>query len=356
MNRPVDIGEVVRGLAARAPELAAIVFPEGRREGHEYYVGSLYGEPGRSLALRLTGAKAGVWCDFATGESGDALDLVAAVHFGGDKKQAFRWALSWLGLDGRDPGAFTKTRRALARPADAAAPEREAAGKRRAAMARWLEAAPELRHGAVDHYLRGRGIDLARLGRAPRAIRCHPGLSNPENDVLYPAMVTAITGPDGQIAGVHRTWLQRQPDGRVFKAPLKYPKRTLGPYKGAAIRLWRGAGGKSLKKAEAGSSVVLCEGIEDGLSIALACPELRILTAISLYNIGNVILPPEIEEVVIYADNDPDAGEQKALERAIQSFINQGRRVRVARSPVGKDANDLWRAELARRRREKEPA
>ena len=356
MSRPVDIGEVVRGLAARAPELAAIVFPEGHRERDEYYVGSLYGEPGRSLAVHLTGSKAGVWCDFATGEAGDALDLVAEAHFAGDKKQAFRWAVSWLGLDGRDPGAFRKTRRALERPAYTDAPDREAEGKRRAAMALWLEASPELRHSEVDHYLRGRGIDLARLNRAPRAIRCHRGLRNPENDVLYPAMVTAITGPDGQIAGIHRTWLQRQPDGRVLKAPLDYPKRTLGPYKSSAIRLGRGAGGKSLKKAAAGSSAVLCEGIEDGLSIALACPELRVLAAISLYNLRNVALPPEIEEVVIYADNDPAPKEQAALERAIQTFVNQGRRVRVARSPIGKDANDLWRAELARQAEQGVPA
>lgn len=67
-------------------------------EGAEWRVGSLAGEPGRSCAIHLGGTKSGVWSDFASGEGGDALDLMAAVRFGGDKRAALVWSRRWLGI------------------------------------------------------------------------------------------------------------------------------------------------------------------------------------------------------------------------------------------------------------------
>ena len=71
-----DAKELARLLAARAHALAAELFSHGQREGHEWRCGSLAGERGRSFAVHLTGPRAGVWADFGTGETGDALDLV----------------------------------------------------------------------------------------------------------------------------------------------------------------------------------------------------------------------------------------------------------------------------------------
>lgn len=51
------------------------LLPEGVKRGHEYEVGSVYGEPGKSTKVRLEGAKAGVWKDFSTDQSGDLIDL-----------------------------------------------------------------------------------------------------------------------------------------------------------------------------------------------------------------------------------------------------------------------------------------
>ncbi|MGE0653971.1 MAG: hypothetical protein AB7P12_19815, partial [Alphaproteobacteria bacterium] len=70
--------ELAAALAERADLLAADLLPGGRREGAEWRCGSLAGEPGKSLSIRITGGKRGLWADFATGEMGDALDLVAA--------------------------------------------------------------------------------------------------------------------------------------------------------------------------------------------------------------------------------------------------------------------------------------
>src|SRR5262249_45379002 len=110
-----SIAEIARMLGARALDLCAELLRNGIRDGHEWRVGSLGGEPGRSMAVHLSGDKAGVWCDFAGGETGDALDLVAQVLYAGDKAKALAWARRWLGLNGDDPAALTRTRRAVER-------------------------------------------------------------------------------------------------------------------------------------------------------------------------------------------------------------------------------------------------
>ena len=67
--------EVSRLLAGKCEEVCLHLFPNGSRKGHEFCVGSLSGDRGDSLKVRLEGEKAGVWSDFATGEKGDLIDL-----------------------------------------------------------------------------------------------------------------------------------------------------------------------------------------------------------------------------------------------------------------------------------------
>src|SRR6476469_9980182 len=74
-----DIGEISRRLADRAEDVARSLFPHGKRVGHEWCVGGTNGDACKSLKIHLSGHKAGVWCDFATGESGDLLDLMGVV-------------------------------------------------------------------------------------------------------------------------------------------------------------------------------------------------------------------------------------------------------------------------------------
>lgn len=60
--------------------LLQMLFPHGKRRGREFVVGNLQGEPGDSLCVALEGARAGMWIDHATGESGDLFALWAAVR------------------------------------------------------------------------------------------------------------------------------------------------------------------------------------------------------------------------------------------------------------------------------------
>jgi AAA domain/Toprim-like len=70
-----DITVIKQALNRRAQSIAEMLLPRGKREGKEWRVGSLSGEPGNSLGVHLTGDKAGIWCNFATGEKGDLIDL-----------------------------------------------------------------------------------------------------------------------------------------------------------------------------------------------------------------------------------------------------------------------------------------
>jgi hypothetical protein len=63
----IDFDEVNRAARESLPALCQRWLPNGRRVGAEWIVGSLRGERGQSLRVRLSGSKAGVWRDFAEG-------------------------------------------------------------------------------------------------------------------------------------------------------------------------------------------------------------------------------------------------------------------------------------------------
>ncbi len=86
--------------------------------------------------------------------------------------------------------------------------------------------------------------------------------------------------------------------------------------------------------------MVIGEGIETCLSIALACPELRVLAAVSMGNMGSIGLPDQVRHIILAADNDLKPKAQAAFQRVIERHLDAGRDVRVARSAVGKDFND----------------
>ncbi|MEE8531285.1 MAG: toprim domain-containing protein, partial [Hyphomicrobium sp.] len=61
--------------------------------------------------------------------------------------------------------------------------------------------------------------------------------------------------------------------------------------------------------------------------------------ALSTSGLKALLLPPSVREVIVLADGD-EPGE-KAAQDAAQRFVQQGRKVRIARPPEGKDFNDL---------------
>ncbi len=216
--------------------------------------------------------------------------------------------------------------------------------RRRAALRLFLEAKPSLAGTPAAEYLAARGIDLALLSRQPRSLRFHPALQHHESGRVFPALIAGVVGPGGAFSASHRTWLQQDEAGRWVKARVANPKLSLGIVAAGCIPIWRGASGKSLRDAGPDEVVVIGEGIETCLSIALACPELRVLAAVSLGNLGRVALPEQVRSVILAADNDVKEAARRGLQRAVELHLAAGRSVRVARSPVGKDFNDALQA------------
>lgn len=346
MNAPVPLDVIVASLTGQVQRLVIELLPNGIREGHEWRVGSVQGERGRSMAVHLSGGKTGVWSDFSSGQTGDALDLVAAVLFRDDKKPAVKWARDWLGLgDALDPAAIAALRKRTA-AAQATARQQaaeEAEKNHKNALRIWLSAASSVLRTPVDIYLCGRACDLRVLGRQPGALRYHPGLFNKESGRHWPAMVWVVVNALGQPCAVHRTWLEIQHDGRVTKAPLKEPKMTLGPWRGGAIRVWRGASNKPWKDMPAGELADLAEGPEDAVSVAIAAPELRVAAAINVANFGTLELPPQCGGARFWRQNDPaDSKAALAFDKAIDQRVRNGDRVLVVDMPACvKDVNEL---------------
>lgn len=342
----VSIGEISDMLAQRMEALCLELLPHGHREGNEWVEAKrAKGGLGDSLRVNIRGSRRGVWGHFGGGsKGGDALALVGYILFQDDTKQAIRWSRRWLGIDDADPRALEDRRRrlAIAKRAQDEAAAKEEEQNRESARRIFLNSQERLAGTPVDTYLRGRGIDLTLLGRQPRSLRFHPQLWNGETKRKWPAMVACINAPDGKMIAVHRTWLEIQGDGSVKKAPLENAKMTLGLYKGGCIPLWRGASNKPLKDAPAGDKVIISEGIEDGLTYALAAADMRVLVAVSLSNMGSLQLPPAIGTVILGLQNDENPKARAAADRAISHFLSEGRLVLDARPPANrKDANEL---------------
>src|SRR5690606_28324373 len=74
--------DVIRdALLARLDSVLPLLLPAGKVRRGKFLVGDLLGSPGDSLEVVLSGDKAGLWTDRATGDGGDIFDLVAA-HLG----------------------------------------------------------------------------------------------------------------------------------------------------------------------------------------------------------------------------------------------------------------------------------
>lgn len=339
------IPELAAMLAARIEPLARELLPAGHREGSEWRCGSVAGEPGRSLGVHLgPGPKRGVWCDFASGEAGDALELVARVRCGGDRAEAIRWARAWLGLPA---GAGGGTDGVVPPPP---APSAQVTRPDRAGRALWLSGRP-IQDTPAEAYLAARGIHLAELGRVPGALRYRDDVWCSERGRPAPAMLACVVrGPE--IVACHRTFLDRGADGRWGKAAIRAPKKVLGALRGGCIPIARGAAATPLPEVTADETVAVTEGVEDALTVALHMPEWRVLAAVSLGNMAELELPARIARLVLVFDRDGEnAAARRARDRAIAAHQRQGREVRVVLPPEGyKDVNDWWRADVASRR------
>ena len=321
---PELASNLARRLAAQAEAVCRHYISNGHREGRYWLVGDAANTPGRSLYVRLKGpdagkGAAGKWTDAQSGEHGDLLDLIAANLQLGSLRDVLDEARRFLGLPQSEPTDIARREP----PALTGSPE---AARRLFAMSQPIAGT------IAEKYLRARDItDLRSCG----ALRFHPrcwyrGEQDDPRDRTrdaWPALIAAITGPDGKLTGVHRTWLD--PCG-CDKAPVSTPRRAMGHLLGNAVRF-----GDVTDVMTAG------EGIETILSLRMVLPGLPMAAALSANHLAAIALPQTLRRLYIARDNDP-AGHRAAetlTERATQGGIET-----LTLAPALGDFNDDLRA------------
>jgi Toprim domain len=282
MNRD-DASDIAHRLAQDAEAVCRHYLSNGRREGRIWRVGDVDNTPGRSMAVRLSGpdsgpGAAGHWTDFATGEHGDLLDVIARTCSLHAFRDVLEEARRFLSLPQPEPHALTPR----FPPAPSRSPE---------AARRLLASAKPILGTIAETYLRGRGIagvgDLDCLSFHPR---CYYRAHDSAPRETWPALVAAVTNLDGATTGILRTWLARDGSG---KAPLATPRRAMGRLLGAGVRF-----GKATDVMAAG------EGLETMLSLRVVLPAMPMVAALSSAHLAALILPAGLRRLYIARDND----------------------------------------------------
>ena len=98
--------EINQRLLAMIESVVEHLLPNGKREGHNWAVGSVAGEPGSSMKVCISGSKQGVWSDFSTStKGGDLIDLWQQVK-GVTFKEALDEAKSYAGISDTQPDFY----------------------------------------------------------------------------------------------------------------------------------------------------------------------------------------------------------------------------------------------------------
>lgn len=342
----LSVSEIVDMLKAKSGDIFIQIFPNATKHNAGYSVGSFAGEKGESLSIcTVSGLQLGLWKEFNGAASGDILDLIRLAWFGGNKGQAVRWAKGYLGLSDIDPEKIKKIRAKIAdtRKVDEAKAKRETEVKKSKAMGYYLSAVP-LEGTLAAQYLIDRGVS-APMGHWPKALRFHEEMWHSETQQKHPCLIAQIYRGDGVFMTIHRIYLERLADGRVVKlTSVDKPKMVYSAFAGGFVPISKGGSKKSMSKMLIDERLMICEGIEDALILATACPDRRIIAAVSLGNVGAVaeFLPEACKDVMLIKDNDKSVAAKRGFERARKAHCIAGRVVRVGTIPLEfKDINDM---------------
>jgi len=308
--------ELAHRLARDAEAVCRHYLSNGRREGRYWLVGDVENTPGRSLFVRLRGPEsgkgaAGKWTDAATGEHGDLLDLIAARERLTSLRDTLDEARRFLSVPRPEPTREPQP------SAPTGSPE---AARRLFAMAKPVP-------GTLgDTYLRNRGIADLRDNTALRFhSRCfYRGDEDDPGDRVrdaWPALIAAVTAPDGTITGAHRTWLDPSTGD---KAPVSTPRRAMGLLLGNGVRFGR-----------ASDVLMAGEGLETTLSLRQVMPTMPMVAALSANHLAALELPPTLRRLYLARDDDP------AGRWAADTLVERARTIGIEAMVVGSTLGDF---------------
>ena len=236
---------------------------------------------------------------FGCGASGDVLDFIQRSH-----GVSLRDAAMMLGA-GNLPSVHV-----------APVPADDGADRVDEARAIWRSAGPA-KGTPAENYLRARGLHLP----IPDSIRFARLRYGSKGD-LHPCLVAAVASVDDKLTGIQRTFLNASGTG---KAAVPKPKLSLGRVSGGAIRL-----------APCSASLVVCEGLEDGLTLQQELGQ-AVWVACGTTMLPQMQFPPGVRSVAIGGDGD-DAG-RAAARKAAEAYSLHNIAARVFFPIDAKDFN-----------------
>jgi putative DNA primase/helicase len=264
--------------------------------------------------------------------SGDGFKLIKLAT-GKPFPEALRLVADTLGVTSN-----SSTSNGLALGSDSQSRDQSKVKRRKAALNAVFDGSREVAEGdPVWAYLTNtRGIKLVAI---PTALRYHPALEyygeSGEPVGTYPAMVAVVEAPDGSAATLHRTYLS--PDGH--KAAVPQAKKLMSPATAGATK------GGAIKLFEPDKRLGVAEGIET----ALACyvdTKIPTWSTVSAPLMPSLVVPQNVDEIIIFADNDQNATGQKAAKKLAKRLLDEGKRVKLLIPPVaGTDWLDVVTAQ-----------
>jgi hypothetical protein len=229
----------------RTEELCRHFFPNGRKEGQEWKLADVSGAPGNSLGIQLTGPKAGLFHDRATGQSGDLLKLICLSRNCG-LPQAVGQIERAFGINLRSGNQAYSVARSLEDP-----PRRPAAEKKREDLKLWdVEMATDADIERLSS-LRRISIEGLRLAADRRLLFSY---QDPHQGRCW--LVSD---------GSRRSASYRRLDGKRFH----FREATEDKKEGPKSKSWKGSEKNwpiGIAQADGFHSIALCEGEPDFLA------------------------------------------------------------------------------------------
>lgn len=264
----------------------------------------------------------GFICNHCTPESGSGFDLIM-LYFGCTFSESVERVASVLGMTASTHTPLSRPNR---QPETTPPPKDQQA----ALLRLWQAAAPLSSNDPASLYLQGRGLSLDGIAHAAniRHLAADYWTTGSHRPLLlgqFNCMIAAIANATGELQGIHQTFLQY--DGNTWrKLALNHPEtgealpakkmksRFSGSLKGAAVHLF---------PPDPQGRLIVAEGIETALA-AHELFDLPSAAALSCYGLEHFNIPPNVAELFIVADNDPNGAGIKAAEKLALRAVKNG--------------------------------
>lgn len=304
-----NIQDVLKGLCDHIDHFATALYPDRHVERHHDSI--RIGNQG-SLTLCCYGEKAGCWHSFENGEGGHLISLVQKEK-GYDFQTALLWCRDFLSL----PNPCKTVRSCNRKTVPNTEKNRQKVSK---AKHIWNNTVPIQNTGA-EFYLKNRGITIP----LPESLRFVGSLPYVKDYKKFPAMVAKVTDKNGNVTGIQATYL----DPVTFQKIQSYKAKICrGSIKENFVAL-----------SKRSSHMIICEGIEDGLSLLQLYPDFFVICTLGASNMEHVQIPDCVTDIIIASDNDI-AG-ITASDMAYERFKNEGYSIRITTPEQGKDFNEF---------------